>query len=228
MNQLLWNSVGQIGDDLICGAGEESVKNHFGRRIKLRRVIYGGVAAGLCFVVFLSTSIFFRPVDDVKNKEESFKKEKGIDISGPETEDSLSNPAWAGILAHRLRVEKSEYLPAEQPVLELSYGLMSGALGGGTLRIVIDPGDFTAGTGTVFTFPGYIFSSHSGREADSLSVTLTPKKADASGSVTISFLFYPDDEKTFLFAEYLRSGALELGKITLSYVIDGYEIVFSP
>lgn len=53
MNQVIWNGVGGIGDDLVSGANETAVRNHFRTRKRNLWIKYGSIAACLCLVVCL-------------------------------------------------------------------------------------------------------------------------------------------------------------------------------
>ena len=73
MNQVIWNGVGRIGDDLISGANETTVKKHFKHRKRNLWIKYGSVAACFCLAVCLCVPMIgmFRNISSDNAKEES-------------------------------------------------------------------------------------------------------------------------------------------------------------
>ena len=223
MNREIWNGIGQIGDDLIADADEGNVRRHFIRRKRNLWIKYANIAACLCLVVALCM-----PLVTMKSKNDgAAAPDSGIWITESEPQNGELPLPWACALAYGLRLEKSNYSPSEQPVISLGYGLSSDVLGSGTLKIHIETGDFTTTVSTEVTVEHFTYPAHAGREANELRIPLIPPKENASGVITIEFLFYPDNAESAEHAEYLSSGALPVGSITLFYVADEHEIVFS-
>lgn len=223
MNREIWNGIGQIGDDLINDADDGNVRRHFIRRKRNLWIKYANIAACLCLVVGL-----FVPLMSMQSKNADAEPPgSGIWITGSEPQSGEPSLPWSHVLVYSLRIEQSNYSPSEQPVISLGYGLSSDVLGDGTLKINIKTGDFTTTVSTEVTVEHFTYPTHAGKEANELRIPLIPPKENASGVVTIEFLFYPDNAESAEYAEYLSSGALPVGTITLSYVADEHEIVFS-
>ncbi|MDY5940792.1 MAG: hypothetical protein SPJ23_03980, partial [Eubacteriales bacterium] len=227
MNREIWNGIGQIGDDLIADANDSKVRNHFIRRKRNLWLRYGSIAACLCLVLGLCVPLMKMATQNKKGDTEPDFQDSGIRITESEPQNGAPSLPWAHVLAYQLRIEKSSYSPSEQPVMELGYGLSGDVLGSGTLKIHISPGDFATTVPTEITVKDFTYPAHAGREANKLPIPLIPPKENAFGTVEIRFLFYPDNTESAEYAAYLADGALPLGTISLSYVVNEYEIVFS-
>ncbi len=230
MNKTLWNGVGQIGDDLIADANDSTVRNHFKRKKRNLWIKCSGIAAGLCLVVGLCVPL-------IKTMMQGKNEGSGSCIwiteptqcggDNPVPEGDKPSLSWTDVLAYSLRIEKSVYTPSELPIMDFGYGLTNNTLGNGTLKISIDTGDFTTTVQTEITVDDFTYSKHSGREANKLSIPLIHPKEDSFGTIQIAVLFYPSEVESSEYAKYLSDGALPVGAVSLSYVVNEYETVFS-
>ena len=223
MNPKIWNGIGHIGDDLITYADESTVRNHFKRKKRNHLIKYTGLAACVCLVVCLCITFIRNDVPNGNDKAESFGG--SIYITEPGRNNGAPSLPWSDVLAYSLTSEKSVYLPTEQPIFTLRYGLKSDMLGNGSLKIGIHIGDFRTTAQTEITVNDFTYPAYSGREANAISIPLVPPEDDSFGTITIGFLFYPENPEEY--AGYLSDGALPIGNISLSYVKNKYELVLS-
>lgn len=226
MNRELWKGIGQIGDDLIADADESRVRNHFIRRKRTLWTRGISVAACLCLALCLCLPLAIMAIGGEVAGEIPNAGSEGEILITEQTPQDASLP-WSYALAYKLRLERREYSPSEQPIVCLGYGLSSDALGGGRLKIDVGTGDFETVSPTEITVENFTYPTHSGREANELAIPLLPPKENSFGSIQIGFFFYPNDAESAEYAEYLSDGALSVGRISLSYVVNEYEIVFS-
>ncbi|MGM9680734.1 MAG: hypothetical protein ACI3XR_04435 [Eubacteriales bacterium] len=235
---LIWRSIGQIGDDLVEQAEESRVRTCFAsyrRRKRLCSAISACLVLG--FGLILALRLPFSPKngsaspDDgggMGNSSGTVDIPKGdnppIRITLPDPSDpGCGSNLWDNSLKVDLSLDKSVYAPDEIPVMELTFGLADDALGEGSLRIVIDPDTFTTPIKTEWTFEYGRYTEHP-EGGDRLTVPLIRDENTANGTVTVSFWFYPSEDSD---AEIPEEG-VRIGWVGLPYTCDEQGIAFTP
>ena len=226
MSRTIWDGVGQIGDDLISGTDDATVRSHFRQKRRIRFIRYGSIAACLCLVICLCVPLIRTIRQKGKDGVNESGSPEGIWKTDSEDVENLSHP-WDGALTYSVRTEKSVYAPHERPTITLGYGLTGNVLGSGTLRIRVETGDFTTPVPTEVTVKDFTYPRHSGKDANTLIIPLILPQENSSGTIRITFLFHPDDTESPEYAGNLSDGELLIGAFSLSYVVNEYEIAFS-